>query len=89
VREERTVITDIVAYVYQADIHCPAATARLVERDIDQRYGTYAGRMDYETVEEYLDRAAKHLGIDRYDEWTYDSNDFPKIVFADQMEDYR
>lgn len=43
----------------------PRALARRVERAIDTRYGLYPGRMDYETVEEYLARAARHVGVAR------------------------
>ncbi len=38
-------------------------------------------------VETALDFIAKLQGIDRYDEATYDSEDFPKVVFRDQVED--
>lgn len=41
------------------------ALARWVARAIDVRYGLYPGRMDYETVEEYLARAARHVGVPR------------------------
>jgi hypothetical protein len=36
-------------------------------------------------VEDQLDGLARNLGIDRENERTYDSGDFPKVIFADQV----
>lgn len=38
-----------------------------------------------DTVESLLDRAAEVWGIDRQDEESFDSGDFPKIVTAGQI----
>lgn len=34
-----------------------------------------------------LDELAESLGIDPEDERSYDSSDFPKVIFADSVED--
>jgi len=38
-------------------------------------------------VETVLDAIAKLQGIDRYDETRYDSGEFPKVIFRNQVED--
>lgn len=65
---------DIVAYTYQADVHCPECIAQMFGGSI------------LDSAETMLDRAAESAGIDRYDESSYDSDDFPKVVFCDQVE---
>lgn len=39
------------------------------------------------TVEEALDQAASVEGIDREDECTFDSEDFPKVILGSQITD--
>lgn len=68
---------DIVAYTYRADVWCPDCISR-------EFGGLSAPRLD---AEGWLDRAARGTGLDRMDEASYDSGDFPKVVFADQIED--
>ena len=75
---------DVVGYQFDADIYCDDCIsdelhARIPEvRDVE---GTWFD------VEGFLRRCALILGIDLHDERTYDSGDFPKVVFADQAED--
>ena len=67
---------DIVAYTFRAENLCPTC----VKRDVvgHQR----AARM---WAEDVLDLAADEQGIDRDDESSFDSGDFPKVVFRDQL----
>lgn len=58
----------IIAYTYDADIFCPPC--------LTKRVG-WPGA-DAETL---LDTLAKRKGIDRYDEYSFDGGDFPKVVF--------
>ena len=44
-------------------------------------------RVRDETVEEYLDRIAQVLGVQRDDEHTYDTHDFPKVLLEVAWED--
>lgn len=74
--------TDIVAYIYQADIYCPDCTAK-AWHPVSSIAGTYSGP----SCEMVLDRVAKFAGIDRMDEFSFDSDEFPKVVFRDQTED--
>lgn len=66
----------IVAYTYQAETLCPGCINRQFNAD---------GRLGYD-AEPALDWHAKLRGIDRQDEASFDSCEFPKVVFADQIE---
>lgn len=39
------------------------------------------------TVEENLDELAAAFGVNRQNESSFDSGDFPKVIFADSVED--
>lgn len=69
--------TDIAAYMYQAELLCPECTALTIE--VDHPSPAWL------TPEQILDRVAKVIGLDRRDERSFDSNEFPKVVFADQI----
>ena len=72
--------TQIVGYTYQADTYTPEG---IVEALIANRELSPAAR-DMR-VEDALDQAAEASAIDRQDESSFDSGDFPKVVFAYQM----
>lgn len=69
--------TDIVAYVYAADIYHPDC---LVEQLIAWGEANPVHRT-YQ-VEATLDSLAVDRGLNRGDEHTYDSGHLPKVVFA-------
>lgn len=72
-------VTDVVAYTYKADEYCPDCIKTM-----------YNGLGDHlSTAEQVLDIAAKLACIDRYDERTYNSGDFPKVIFRGQIEGKR
>jgi len=66
------------AYVHAADIYCPGCTHAQWATDDTQ---------PHEDVEDVLTKAALRMGVDILDEYSYDSDNFPKIVFAHDMED--
>lgn len=68
--------TDIVAYTYNAENWTPLG---LVEVGI--REGWLAPVARDMVTEEVLDQAQHQFGIDRYDEGTFDSDTFPKVIF--------
>ncbi len=68
--------TDIVAYAFNADIYCP-----------DCIIGAFNGNSDDYDSETILGILASGLGIERYDEASFDSSEFPKVVFAHQVDD--
>ena len=72
---------DIVAYTYRAALYCPE---HLIEAMIANREASPAAR-DMDT-EEVLDQIANANAIDRQDEHSYDSDDFPKVVFAADLD---
>lgn len=70
--------TDVVAYTYQADTYHPACVLRAM--GYTQRT---AERVDVETE---LDELARERRIYRHDESSYDSDDFPKVIFESDLE---
>lgn len=73
---------DIEAYTYQAETLCPEC---VIEVMIAKGEASPAAR-DMDT-EEVLGQIAEANGIDRMDERSYDSGDFPKVVFHSDIED--
>lgn len=74
---------DIVGYAYKANIYCPT--------DIVDELQTRGDLMDAYpagfNTESWLDNCAKVINLDRYDESSFDSDYFPKVIFEDQAED--
>jgi hypothetical protein len=69
---------DVIAYTYNADTYCPHCVAVAFERT--------EGPSLFDGAEAILDARATEAGIDRYAEETFDSGDFPKVVFASMVE---
>jgi hypothetical protein len=65
---------DIAGYMFQADIVCP-----------DCVVGAYNGNSNDYDAETMLGILAGNLGIERYDESSFDSDEFPKVVFVDNI----
>lgn len=73
---------DIVAYQYRAHIYTPA---EIVDALIADGLASPAARdMD---VEDALDQIAGANAIDRMDEYSFDSDDFPKVVFRNHYQE--
>jgi hypothetical protein len=74
----------VVAYCYKADVYCPDCVVEEVCRDAGIE------PFDYLDAEIALDKIAEESvycdnkwgGLDRYDEHTFDSDEFPKVVFS-------
>lgn len=73
-------MSEVVAYVFRADIFCPACIVSQLPRDV---LSPAASDM---RVEDLLDQVAAYVGIDRYDEHTYDSEEFPKVIFSHMVD---
>jgi hypothetical protein len=76
---------DVVAYTFHAALVCPGCIVGAVakaEADNPLGVGVPAG-----LTAEKLAILAERLGVDRMDESSYDSGDFPKVVFRDQLAD--
>lgn len=72
----------VVGYTYRAANFCPEhIVAALTANPGDAGHGAAV----VHNIEDHLDVLARLAGIDRHDEDTYDSGDFPKVVFLDQL----
>ncbi|MGE3689388.1 MAG: hypothetical protein AB7J47_23855 [Acidimicrobiia bacterium] len=71
---------DLAAYTYRADLYCPACVinAMITHRDASPP----ARDM---TAEAVLDQCADAMAIDRSDETSFDSSEFPQPVFLDTV----
>lgn len=68
----------ITGYTFRADTYCPTCMANSMVKFVgEEQQGP-----DHWQVEDLLDSIAASLGIDREDERTFDSGDFPKVVFS-------
>lgn len=67
----------IVGYVHRADTYCPSCL-------VSQFWREYAGLYpeSIEEIEDYLNARAESMGVDREDETSFDSGDFPKAIFS-------
>jgi hypothetical protein len=78
---------DIMGYAYRTDLYCPGCIVDQLPTGPGEAFDGWAlvppATM---STEANLDEIAAAFGIDRYDERTYDSGDFPKVVFRDQLE---
>lgn len=71
---------DIVGYTYKADNYLPET---LIELMISN--GTASPGARGMSAEDVLDQIAATNGIDREDEYSFDTDDFPKVIFVDQI----
>lgn len=74
--------TDIAGYTYKAENYRPD---QLIELLITEGVASPGARSL--TVEEALDQIASANAIDRYDERSFDSSEFPKVIFVSQLID--
>ncbi|MBI5738853.1 MAG: hypothetical protein HY997_23575 [Mycolicibacterium neoaurum] len=79
-RPARRPSDEVAAYTYQAEILCPACT---IETLIAA--GDPAPAARDMPAEDVLDQCAGALAIDRDDETTFDSDEFPKVVHLDHL----
>jgi hypothetical protein len=73
----------IVGYTYNAETVCPDC----MHDESLRLFRKAGGKVESISTEVNLDSAATYMGIDRYDERTFDTDDFPKVIFASQVED--
>ncbi len=78
----------ISAYIYRADVFCPACIVGQLRVGPGQDFDGWALAEGVTlSVESNLDEIAAAFGIDRYDEVSYDSDYFPKVVFGLELDD--
>lgn len=73
----------IVGYTYRAETLC----VDCAHDESVRLFRKGGGKVESLSVETNLDCAATYLGIDRYDEHTFDTAEFPKTILAVQAED--
>jgi len=74
----------IVGYTYQADNYCPE---HIVAQLTANPGHTGHQAASIPNAEQHLDLLARLAGVDREDEYTFDTDDFPKVIVADQVQD--
>lgn len=75
----------IVGYTYRSENWMPEAIVnQLTTNPGDMAHAR--GRTARGDVEKHLDLLARIYGVDRTDESSYDSSDFPKVIFADALD---
>lgn len=81
--------TDIIGYTFRADTYCPECINDALPTGEGEPYdgwGVASGVRS--SPEDLLNETALAFGIDRNDERTFDSDDFPKVIFVSQVEDH-
>lgn len=81
-----SIATAPAAYTFKADIYHPECIVPAMAATAEyEGWGLAQGVvMD---VEENLDEIAAAFAVDRYEETSFDSEDFPKVAFSHQLED--
>ena len=84
--------TAVVAYTFNAEILCPDCTLRAVKATYPLDFPLASTILPGDTAEDILRTVAKSLnlngaGIDPGDESTFDSDEFPEVVFSSDLED--
>ena len=74
-------VDDVAAYSYWAELYCPTC---VIEAMIATGLAAPAAR-DM-AVEDALDQCADALAVDRGDEPSFDSHEFPKVVFLGDID---
>jgi uncharacterized alpha/beta hydrolase family protein len=80
----------VVGYQLRADQYCLDCIEDETIKVVNNWTKIDKSIFDNENVidsEDMLDIIAKKIGIERMDEYTFDSWDFPKVIFADQIDD--
>ena len=78
-----SVITAAAGFTFKADIFCPACIVPAMAATPEYEGWGLAEGVDIE-IEENLDEMAAAFGVDRDNEYSFDSDEFPKPISADQ-----
>lgn len=75
---------DIVGYIYKAETYCPDDAVRTYLACNPEAPTQGLNGRDAESV---LDILCQWANVHRYNESSYDSDNFPKVIFRDQCDD--
>lgn len=78
--------TDVVAFTYRADTYHPECVLHLVKADYPLDYPLASTIAPGDDAESILSTVARSMKLDTQNEYTFDSDVFPKVVFASQVE---
>lgn len=76
--------TDIVGYSFQADIYCPEC----ILDEVEYMYSPGLSDVSGASMEKILDALAELHKIDRHNESSFDSGEFPKIILREHLNDW-
>lgn len=78
----------IVGYTFRAENLCPPCTIRSLPTGEGEAFDGWKDMSAPPvSAEENLDEIAVAFGIDRGNEWSFDSGDFPKVILSGMVED--
>ena len=72
------------AYVYRADLYCPDCISAQLPTGPGQPFDGWECLSPI-SAEDDLDEIAHAFGVDRSNEYTFDSDCFPKVAFRSQL----
>lgn len=75
----------VAGYTYQAETLCPGCTLESLPTGPGEQFDGWQD-LSGMSAEDNLRELALSFGIDREDENTFDSDDFPKVIFASQVD---
>jgi hypothetical protein len=79
---------DIVGYTFNAEVYCPEHIIDALPTGEGEAYdGWKLAEGIRMSTEDNLNEIAYAFGIDRHDERSFDSGDFPKVIFSSDVED--
>lgn len=75
-------LPDVVAFTYDAANYDPVCMRRMAANVVE----AIGINSEFASLEGLLHDWSASINIDMWDEESYDSGDFPKLVFADQLQ---
>lgn len=79
----------VIGYTFQSDMWCVDCIIGALPTGEGERFDGWALAPGVKmTAEGNLDEIAAAFGIDRHDEWSYDSDEFPKVIYADGVAEH-
>ena len=78
--------TDVAAYQFKAELLCRDHILDALPTGVDEAYDGWAD-LSRQPVEHSLSELAYAFGINRDDECTFDSDEFPKRVLSTDLDD--
>jgi hypothetical protein len=78
--------TAIAGYTFQAETLCSSCVVDALPTGEGEAFDGWRDATGQMSAEQNLNELAAAFGIDRMDEYSFDSGDFPKVIFASQVD---